>query len=461
MTDILNLPGWKVTGQQQYQDDFEIQAEYTIKPDTCQKCGTVGRLYKHGNKAVTYRDSPIRGCPVHIAAKVQRYKCRDCGETFLQPLTGIAPGRQMTQRCAEYIAQQSLRDTFTNIGHHIGVNETTVRGVAAEHFQRLNEAFIPPAARMLGIDEVHIGGTARCVFTDVWDRRPVDMLETRDKGAVFRWLMHYPHRAGIEAVTMDMWRPYRDVVTSVMPKMPIVIDKFHVVQLATKGLENVRRRLRASQSAKEQKYFFRSRYNLLKRPGSLTEQQTLAKDMMLANLPEMAEAYELKESLFRIYDLPKADAIKAYADWPKSVPAGMQKDFFELTRAMKNWQPEILAYFDHPITNGYTEAVNGIAKLTNRMGRGYSFEVLRARILFQERREKKAKKVKDDGREWFWNLQLQTYEYQCASCQGMFERLELEIVHESEVTEEASVCHECLQRFHPEDHNYPRSISTR
>lgn len=41
-----------------------------------------------------------------------------------------------------------------------------------------------------------------------------------------------------------------------------------------------------------------------------------------------------------------------------------------------------MAYFDHsPLTNAYTEALNGLVKTANRLGRGYSFEVLRAKVL--------------------------------------------------------------------------------
>ncbi len=66
----------------------------------------------------------------------------------------------------------------------------------------------------------------------------------------------------------------------------------------------------------------------------------------------------------------------------ESVPASMKLDFKELLSATKNWRNEILAYFEFPITNGYTEAVNGTAKVMNRVGRGYTFEVLRSRVLF-------------------------------------------------------------------------------
>lgn len=37
------------------------------------------------------------------------------------------------------------------------------------------------------------------------------------------------------------------------------------------------------------------------------------------------------------------------------------------------------------MTNAYTEAMNGLIKIANRAGRGYSFEVLRARMLLNHR----------------------------------------------------------------------------
>lgn len=56
-----------------------------------------------------------------------------------------------------------------------------------------------------------------------------------------------------------------------------------------------------------------------------------------------------------------------------------------LTRmAMGNWHDEIFAYFDHPIINAYTESLNNLIRVVNRVGRGYSFEALRAKILFTE-----------------------------------------------------------------------------
>jgi transposase len=64
-----------------------------------------------------------------------------------------------------------------------------------------------------------------------------------------------------------------------------------------------------------------------------------------------------------------------------SIPDELMPAFNPLVTAVKNWDREIFAYWEHPVTNAATEALNGIMKMVNRMGRGYTFDVLRAKIL--------------------------------------------------------------------------------
>lgn len=89
MTDILDLHGWEVTGSRQEDGEYIITAKHTTQPEACMKCGVIGRLYRHGTRTLRHLDSPIRGLPARLDAVVQRYRCRECGETFLQPLDGI------------------------------------------------------------------------------------------------------------------------------------------------------------------------------------------------------------------------------------------------------------------------------------------------------------------------------------------------------------------------------------
>jgi transposase len=35
--------------------------------------------------------------------------------------------------------------------------------------------------------------------------------------------------------------------------------------------------------------------------------------------------------------------------------------------ALRNWEDEAFAYFRHPVTNAYTEALNGVIRIVNRV----------------------------------------------------------------------------------------------
>jgi hypothetical protein len=102
--------------------------------------------------------------------------------------------------------------------------------------------------------------------------------------------------------------------------------------------------------------------------------------------PELGTAYKLKEDFYGIYEGsagPQA-ALSAYEAWNKAVAPEVRDAYSDLIRAFTNWQPWILGYFDHPETNAYTESLNSLIRVMNRLGRGYSFKALRAKILFAE-----------------------------------------------------------------------------
>lgn len=58
---------------------------------------------------------------------------------------------------------------------------------------------------------------------------------------------------------------------------------------------------------------------------------------------------------------------------------------------VNNWFNFILNYFDMPYTNGVTEMLNGKINRVYDAGRGYSFDILRAKLLFGTEATKPAK----------------------------------------------------------------------
>lgn len=99
-----------------------------------------------------------------------------------------------------------------------------------------------------------------------------------------------------------------------------------------------------------------------------------------------------KKSLL-VWDTANSDEGRdRYRYWKQRCLSSNSKDAYkDLVRAVDNWQDEIFNYFDKGLTNAYTESINSIIRQVERMGRGYSFEALRAKILFNENLHKKRK----------------------------------------------------------------------
>lgn len=89
----------------------------------------------------------------------------------------------------------------------------------------------------------------------------------------------------------------------------------------------------------------------------------------------------------------RSGAEAACERWKANISPEMNPVFKELSTAVRNWHEEIFTYFEKPITNAYTESINRLAKDMNRMGRGYSFDVIRARMLYADKALKDAAQI--------------------------------------------------------------------
>ena len=386
MPDILNLPYVKVISVIQNAHDYFISAETTVPPVACPKCSNTN-FVKYGVRKPIFMDLPIHAMRVGIEFVRQRYICRSCTHVFIDPMTGMDETRMMTTRLLQFIRTQSLKRTFTSIADDIGVHEKTVRNVFMEYAKELSEKYVIDTPEWLGIDEIYIVGRPRFVLTNVQQHTLIDMLKTRNKPLVEHHLQHLPNRSKIQVVTMDMWLPYKDAVTRTLPQAKIIIDRYHVVSMANKAVDDYRKSIKGAMQLSQRRQLMRDRYILLKRKRDLKERDLLLLSTWTENYPKLAVAHALKESFCNLYDLPsKQEAKDQYALWSDSIQNNDEyfPYFKDLIRAMGNWDEHIFNYFDVNITNGYTEAMNGLIKIANRIGRGYSFEAIRTKMLFRD-----------------------------------------------------------------------------
>lgn len=90
----------------------------------------------------------------------------------------------------------------------------------------------------------------------------------------------------------------------------------------------------------------------------------------------------------------KDEAILKFEKCKESIPSDF-KPFLDVSKTYTNHKKEIFNYFDMPYTNAYTESVNNIIKMIEKQGKGYSYEVLRAKVLYGTTATKLPKFKKD------------------------------------------------------------------
>lgn len=379
---LLRLAGWQTTDVAENHKAYRITARPTVEPEAC-PCGS-RRLYGHGTVASLFRDLPIHGKRVALRAVRKRYRCRDCRRTFLQPVPGIHEGRKLTSRLVDYVGKQAEGRTFVEVGKEVGLDEKTVRSIFEDHADLLASLAQPETPRVLGIDEVHIRRRARCVFTNIEAGTIVEILPGWSYRTVRQFLLTgLKDRHAVQLVCVDMHRPYLMAARDAMPTAMVIVDKFHVVRMATTAVDKVRLHLRSSMTDRKRRELMRSRFLLLKRRHTLQPFERVSLEAWLDQLPLLREAYTRKEAFFDIYDaVDRGTAEQLYHAWKHSLPRDLVRFYQPLLTAMENWHDPIFAYFDHRYTNAATEALNGLIKIMNRQGRGYRFRTLRAKMLF-------------------------------------------------------------------------------
>lgn len=383
--NILNLPTLNVLEVKENElGDYRVMVETVSPPSLCPQCG-FSNIYKHGIKKQLFMDLAMHGKRVGIVVERQRYICRECSSTFFEPLSDMDEKRLATKRLITWIEEQSLKRTFVSIADEVGVDEKTIRNIFRDYVNYLAEVVRFETPQYLGIDEIHLLHKPRCVMTNIEENTIIDLLQNRNKDTVIRRLSSLPNKEKIKVVAMDMWKPYKDAVKVALPQAMIVIDKFHVVRMANEAMEKARKSLRAGLERKQKRQLMRDRYVLLKRNKDLEPKDQLLLDVWTLNFPTLKKCYDLKEGFFEIWDNDNIhDAYKAYDVWRAGITDDIRPHFQPLLTAVSNWEEEIFNYFLHPVTNAYTESLNSIIRVVNRLGRGYSLAALRAKILYTE-----------------------------------------------------------------------------
>jgi transposase len=370
----------------------------------CPTCHQVAQVKER--PVVHYVDLPVYGTPMSLAWRKHRMRCVDpaCAKKswVLEDHRIAAKHCLLTTRAAKWATVQvGGGRTVSEVAAELACDWHTVNDAVTTYGAALLAADRKRLNRTsaIGLDEtsfVRVGEYRHTSFAttvaDVENHQIIDILPTRNYTDVAGWIDRQPvaWKERIRFGALDMSATYAAVYSVMLPKAHQVVDPFHLIALANRCLDGVRRRVQTEQTGhrgRRDDPLYRARRVLLMGEEHLDADSTarLASLLELGDPnAEVAIAYRIKERLrdfYRASDPAEArrmlEELKAHC-LKRAMPPEVRK----LGRTLRAWFDKICNYHLARVTNGPTESLNNLIKRIKRIGFGFrNFDNYRIRAL--------------------------------------------------------------------------------
>jgi transposase len=204
-------------------------------------------------------------------------------------------------------------------------------------------------------------------------------------------------RDNVAEVTLDMSNSMDKSIRDSFPNAVIVTDRFHVTQVVTEAVQEIRIELRKEAIKEENKAILlakkkgvtyqpycyengdtkkqllaRSRYLLFKPSSKWTEKQKARATILFKEFPEVHHAYNLS-MMFRSWyenNTDKQQAKEGLQRWHKKVEEENIESFTAAAETVRAYEDTILNYFNNRSTNASAESFNAKLKGFRALVRG-------------------------------------------------------------------------------------------
>jgi transposase len=401
---LLGLPGMRVLGVAEGDDELVVTVETTAERAWCPTCGTRAEAQDRSLRAV--RDLSCFGRPVRLEVRRRRWRCRQqlCpSKTWTEDIEALDATAVLTRRAGVEACRQVGQQArpVAAVAREFGVCWWTVMNAVIEHGTPLaDDPDRVGTVDKLGVDETSFqaarpGRATRYVtgLVDLEGRRMVDLVAGNSAGDLRRWCSQADPDwlAGIGVVATDLAESYRNGLSPHLDHATRVADPFHVVRAANRCVDQVRRRVQNEQlghRGRKHDPLYRIRKLLIAGSERIVGDGTARLLLGLrAGDPdnEILGAWLAKESVRDALDADDPTDAEVLLD--KTITGCANDTVAEiraLGKTLQRWRTEILAHHHTAASNGPTEGLNLLVKEVKRCGRGFeNFEHYRLRVLLR------------------------------------------------------------------------------
>jgi transposase len=375
---MLRLPGASIVDVSFGVEGVIVTVRLRRRRRVCSRCGQTGRgLEIHDRRLKRWRHLDLGANRCVIECELRRLRCRDCG-VHLEWVPWARPDTHHTRDFEDVVAWLAQQMAKTPIAGLLRIGWDTVgrivQRVVSDHLdaQRLTGLVA------IGVDEISYRRGQR-YLTSVVDHR-VGAVVWCAPGRNAATLQAFfdllgDRKRSIRAVSIDMSGGYEKAIRDAIPDAEIAFDPFHVVRLAQRAVDQVRRdewNTHERSHTPKGKWIKGTRWSLLKSPQKQTVPQlALLAEVQQANKP-MFRAFLLKEELRVLYQLDDPALAPAHLDaWLAWASRSKLDPFVKLARTIRRHRAGILAAIRLGLNNGRLEGLNSRIRLISHRSFGF------------------------------------------------------------------------------------------
>ena len=303
-----------------------------------------------------------------LVARVPRVRTPE-GKVVQVEVPWARPGSGFTLMMEAWAMLLCSAMPIKEAGELLGESDTRLWRLVAHYVEAAHARRDWSRVRRLLIDETSARKGHRYVtsFVDADTRELLFLTEGREAQSVAAFVAELRTHGGkpeqIELVSMDMSPAFEKGARLHLPAARVVFDHFHLMQMAGKALDEVRKDLRR-EGAELAGALWALRGNV----WTHTQEQSALRGQLTRDYPKLGRAMMLRESL---QDVLSCEDPAGLRWWVTRARRARLAPFRKLSDSvMEHWEG-IVAFLETRVTNGVIEAVNGLLQLAKRMARGF------------------------------------------------------------------------------------------
>lgn len=369
---------WRVTEVSPQLDVGEIVVRVEAHSSarlSCPKCGST--CPRHDHRARRWRHLPTCQYRTILEVSVPRVRCEEHG--VHQVAVPWAEKNSAFTALYEALVISWLKEaSIAAVAELMELTWDQVDGIMQRAVRRGLARRKPTRLRYIGVDETSFQKRHEyvTVVSDLDNSTVLYVADDRKRSSLEGFFdeLEPPELISIEAVAMDMWKPYITVVEDNLweAEKKICFDKFHVAKHLGDAVDKVRRGENRELLAHSDRTLVGSRYTWLQNPENMSARGAGALDQLKNRVLKTARAWAIKEHAMCLWNYASRGwARRAWEGWIAWAVRSRLEPIKKVGRMVREHLDGIINGIVLYVTNAGAESINAKIQRVKRIACGF------------------------------------------------------------------------------------------